>query len=267
MIRRSAAALALLAALALPARAGAAPGRLHLAIPLERISLAVAQAARLAPHLGPGDALVLVLGPRDSLWRLLVALDRIHRRDPVPTLMVLARGTAQIRRVAPVLPPFVHWVGDDYEPGYEPGFSPRPQAVAHEFLADTRALALFGLRLFVAPAVDVLSSPARVGWTLTQAARRVPWIMPQTQYLSRRPRHFLALAQRLVRGSPPRIRIWPEVTLGSPLDPRTPNAASLDRVRRDLAELRSHGFAGALLWHRPSSVQEVLTLLVQMRGP
>lgn len=266
MIRRVAVAVALGAVLLAPARADATTGRLHLAIGLERIALAPSQAARISPHLGPADALVLVFRPRDSLWSLIVALNRIHRRDPIPQLMVLARGTAQIKRLAPVLPPFVHWVGDDYEPGYEPGFSPRPGAVAREFLADARALALFGRHLFVAPAVDVLRSAGRVGWTLAQAARRVPWIMPQTQYLSRRPRHFLALARHLVHGSPPRIRIWPEVTLGSPQDPRTPSGAALHLVRRDLAGLRSQGFDGALLWHEPSTVAGVVRLLVDLRG-
>lgn len=250
-----------------PTAAAAAPPPLAVDVALVGLGHALASAARLAPYMRPGDAWELVtnpVGPRFEV-RYHRVLARLHRRYPRIRILVLTSGIHDLLLLAPMTPRYVEWLGDDFEPGYEPEFSWNLKVMALEFRVATRHLKVYHKRLFVAPVGRHLFQPTLGPRLWHRLSTDYSWVMPQTQHLAHRPRAFLSTVRAIRRGLPRRIRFWPEVTVGDPHRQRdVPNGMPPARLARVLHHLPALGIRGVFIWHTPSSVQDTVSLLRHM---
>lgn len=246
-----------------PAVAAAAPG-LAVDVALVGLGHALSSAVRLAPYMRAGDAWELVVDPRGRSFdaRYKAVLGVLHRRYPSIHILVLTSGIHNLLLLAPITPSYVQWLGDDFEPGYEPEFSWSPRVMALEFRVASRHLRAYHKHLFVAPVGRHLFQPAVGPKLLNRLAPDYGWVMPQTQHLAHRPRAFLTVVRAIRRNLPRRIRFWPEVTVGNPhLQRDVPNGMPPSRLAKVLRHLPALGVHGVFIWHTPASVTDTVALL------
>lgn len=224
-------------------------------------------ARHVAPFLQPGDYFVVRLG------RLLAqpakakaVLQALQTLAPQVHLILLVNGEGQMLEALPFLPPFVHWVADDYEPGYDPAFSWNEQDTAREIRLLSSLAAESGVRLVMVPTAQTLWDPHLVPWNWLKLAQLSPWWMVQTQSQARHRDQFLlvtgALAN-LFQG----VRFWPEITVGPHPGPGIGNAVPPAVAAHDLRQAASlFHVRGALVWHAAGDWRSVVALIQDVRG-